>query len=176
MKTEENDPHLFVSRQSKAWAEFRRRLAESGVSAGQKVLGKAIGRMAGARRAHAGAKGKRERQKRNPGRSSNVPGNFDGAPGRIRTHDPLVRSQVLYPTELLAHDLIFICGFEMVRQAGFEPTTPWFVARYSIQLSYWRTIKFAEAKYYAHFLKKARALRKKIRTKLFRPDFGAQKR
>ena len=25
-----------------------------------------------------------------------------GAPGRIRTHDPLVRSQVLYPTELLA--------------------------------------------------------------------------
>ena len=28
---------------------------------------------------------------------------FDGAPGRIRTHDPLVRSQVLYPTELLAH-------------------------------------------------------------------------
>ena len=34
-------------------------------------------------------------------------------------------------------------GFEptmMVRQAGFEPTTPWFVARYSIQLSYWRTI------------------------------------
>ena len=26
----------------------------------------------------------------------------DGAPGRIRTHDPLVRSQVLYPTELRA--------------------------------------------------------------------------
>ena len=26
-----------------------------------------------------------------------------GAPGRIRTHDPLVRSQVLYPTELRAH-------------------------------------------------------------------------
>ncbi len=25
-----------------------------------------------------------------------------GAPGRIRTHDPLVRSQVLYPTELRA--------------------------------------------------------------------------
>ena len=24
-----------------------------------------------------------------------------GAPGRIRTHDPLVRSQILYPTELL---------------------------------------------------------------------------
>ncbi len=26
----------------------------------------------------------------------------NGAPGRIRTHDPLVRSQVLYPTELRA--------------------------------------------------------------------------
>ncbi len=25
-----------------------------------------------------------------------------GAPGRIRTHDPLVRSQVLYPSELRA--------------------------------------------------------------------------
>ena len=102
MKTEENDPHLFVSRQSKAWAEFRRRLAESGVSAGQKVLGKAIGRMLvrGVRTSRQGEKGE---AKRNPGRSSNVPGNFDGAPGRIRTHDPLVRSQVLYPTELLAH-------------------------------------------------------------------------
>ena len=29
----------------------------------------------------------------------------------------------------------------LVRQAGFEPTTLWFVARYSIQLSYWRTEK-----------------------------------
>lgn len=27
---------------------------------------------------------------------------YFGAPGRIRTHDPLVRSQVLYPTELRA--------------------------------------------------------------------------
>ena len=26
----------------------------------------------------------------------------------------------------------------MVRLAGFEPTTPWFVAKYSIQLSYSR--------------------------------------
>ena len=26
-----------------------------------------------------------------------------GAPGRIRTSDPLVRSQILYPTELRAH-------------------------------------------------------------------------
>lgn len=26
----------------------------------------------------------------------------------------------------------------MARQEGFEPPTLWFVARYSIQLSYWR--------------------------------------
>lgn len=26
----------------------------------------------------------------------------------------------------------------MARQKGFEPLTPWFVAKYSIQLSYWR--------------------------------------
>lgn len=42
-----------------------------------------------------------EHKKRNPGRRRSVRENF-GAPGRIRTHDPLVRSQVLYPTELLA--------------------------------------------------------------------------
>lgn len=29
-----------------------------------------------------------------------------GAPGRIRTRDPLVRSQVLYPTELPAHSFV----------------------------------------------------------------------
>jgi hypothetical protein len=28
--------------------------------------------------------------------------------------------------------------FEVARLAGFEPTTPWFVAKYSIQLSYSR--------------------------------------
>ena len=34
-----------------------------------------------------------------------------GAPGRIRTHDPLVRSQVLYPTELRAREAAeFITG------------------------------------------------------------------
>ena len=30
---------------------------------------------------------------------------------------------------------------EVARLAGFEPTTPWFVAKYSIQLSYSRTQK-----------------------------------
>tara|TARA_Y100000389_G_scaffold170502_1_gene177547 strand:- start:168 stop:308 length:141 start_codon:yes stop_codon:yes gene_type:complete len=29
--------------------------------------------------------------------------NFFGAPGKIRTPDPLIRSQVLYPAELPAH-------------------------------------------------------------------------
>ena len=29
-------------------------------------------------------------------------------------------------------------GFYLVRLAGIEPTTPWFVAKYSIQLSYSR--------------------------------------
>ncbi len=34
---------------------------------------------------------------------------------------------------------IFRCwSFDLVRLAGFEPTTPWFVAKYSIQLSYSR--------------------------------------
>ena len=37
----------------------------------------------------------------------------------------------------------------MVRQAGFEPTTPWFVARYSIQLSYWRTSQIFPPRFFA---------------------------
>ena len=47
----------------------------------------------------------------------------------------------------------------MVRQAGFEPTTLWFVARYSIQLSYWRT-NFAEGELYILVSEKARVARK----------------
>lgn len=35
---------------------------------------------------------------------------LSGAPGRIRTRDPLVRSQVLYPTELPAH-----CGISIMQ-------------------------------------------------------------
>ena len=40
----------------------------------------------------------------------------DGAPGRIRTHDPLVRSQVLYPTELRALNIII--SFRFFNQRG----------------------------------------------------------
>ena len=36
----------------------------------------------------------------------------------------------------------------LVRLAGIEPTTPWFVAKYSIQLSYSR---FKETRLYQHF-------------------------
>ena len=93
----------------------------------------------------------------NKGHFKEVPFIKTGALGRIRTHDPLVRSQVLYPTELRARfrflawpsartkkaalDAAFSLSsyiFGMARSAGFEPTTPWFVARYSIQLSYER--------------------------------------
>jgi hypothetical protein len=76
---------------------------------------------------------------------------MDGAAGRIRTHDPLVRSQVLYPTELQPHAKRYFGEMkepsrkkaleQVARLAGFEPTTPWFVAKYSIQLSYSRTQK-----------------------------------
>ena len=45
----------------------------------------------------------RGRKKGNKKRNPKVPCRKLGAPGRIRTRDPLVRSQVLYPTELPAH-------------------------------------------------------------------------
>ncbi len=71
------------------------------------------------------------------GRSSTFGTAQNGAPGRIRTSDHLVRSQVLYPAELRA--LTNFCVLlKMVRPGGFEPPTTWFVARYSIQLSYGR--------------------------------------
>ena len=38
-------------------------------------------------------------------KSCDVQHEFIGALGRIRTPDPLIRSQVLYPTELPAHFL-----------------------------------------------------------------------
>ena len=64
----------------------------------------------------------------------------NGALGRIRTSDRLVRSQVLYPAELRAHiNSGTFFNKKMVRPGGFEPPTAWFVARYSIQLSYGRT-------------------------------------
>ena len=69
-----------------------------------------------------------------------------GARGRIRTSDHLVRSQVLYPAELHAlklfpvevYTILSKKSLNMVRVEGFEPPTTWFVARYSIQLSYTR--------------------------------------
>jgi hypothetical protein len=38
-----------------------------------------------------------------------------GAPGEIRTPDPLVRSQVLYPTELRAR------GVKLMQRGGLRP-------------------------------------------------------
>ncbi len=43
------------------------------------------------------------------GKSTDFPLEY-GAPGRIRTRDPLVRSQVLYPTELPARG-VELCTF-----------------------------------------------------------------
>lgn len=41
-----------------------------------------------------------------------------------------------------AADSFEISGFfELARPEGFEPSTPWFVAKYSIQMSYGRNAK-----------------------------------
>ncbi len=98
----------------------------------------------------------------------------DGAPGEIRTPDPLVRSQVLYPTELRArvNQILasipgqfapkpapgalghFLVTRRLVdagqdsqvldspgRAARFAAILDFFVARYSIQLSYGRALR-----------------------------------
>lgn len=46
----------------------------------------------------------------------------------------------------------------LVRQKGLEPPTFWFVARHSIQLSYWRTYTLFSSAHIAYhtFLKKSR--------------------
>ena len=44
--------------------------------------------------------------------------NLDGAPGEIRTPDPLVRSQVLYPTELRARREPPDCALDLARTSG----------------------------------------------------------
>ena len=52
------------------------------------------------------------------GKSTDFPLKY-GAPGRIRTRDPLVRSQVLYPTELPARG-VELCTFLLEDAIGFK--------------------------------------------------------
>jgi hypothetical protein len=54
--------------------------------------------------------------------------------GLIKRNKPIAQSKT--PLILLLTVLTI-----MVRLAGIEPTTPWFVAKYSIQLSYSRSIR-----------------------------------
>ncbi|CAE6484965.1 hypothetical protein NMYAN_10231 [Nitrosomonas nitrosa] len=87
---------------------------------------------------------------------------FIGGQGRNRTTDTRIFSPLLYQLSYLAYnlrfnysdwfDIVFIFSeettfkvhiiSELARPAGFEPTTPWFVAKYSIQLSYGRKFIF----------------------------------
>ena len=53
-----------------------------------------------------------------------------GALGGIRTHDLTLRRRLLYPIELQGHDL------DLVRMAGFEPTTSASQTQRSTKLSY----------------------------------------
>lgn len=48
-------------------------------------------------------------------------------------------------TQLLARDVK-----QMVRQAGFEPTTPAFGGQYSIHLSYWRDFQYDELRHHMY--------------------------
>ncbi len=77
------------------------------------------------------------RLKNSQGNNAKIWGLKNGALGRTRTSNRLVRSQVLYPVELRARIQV---SNNMARSGGFEPPTAWFVARYSIQLSYERVI------------------------------------
>ena len=64
---------------------------------------------------------------------------FLGGPGRDRTLDQLIKSQLLY--QLSYRPVILVeAKTPQARPAGFEPATYGFEARRSIQLSYGRTV------------------------------------
>ena len=63
-------------------------------------------------------------------------------PGEISEEDFIAYIRRKAPFIFMNGALEFV-----VRMAGFEPTTLWFVARYSIQLSYIRVSKSAEPVY-----------------------------
>jgi hypothetical protein len=51
----------------------------------------------------------------------------------------------------------------MARVEGFEPPTAWFVARYSIQLSYTRTINFFVDRHYQRIMAEREGFEPSIR-------------